>query len=162
MADTDKKPAPRFEPKKVYLKDVSFESPNTPDIFIQGDVAPELDVQMNLQHKLINQEKQFYEVVLYVTASAKEKESTLFLAEIQQAGIFTVKNFSAENLPAVLEIACPNVLLPFAREEIANLVSKGGFPQLLLNPINFEALYAQKQRKVAQSVAEKTDSKLPH
>lgn len=130
-----------FNLKKVYIKDISFESPMSPQIFL-NEQAPEVDVQMNITHSAL-EEANLYEVVLTITVTAKGGDSTFFLCEVQQAGLFEVTGANDE-MPMVLEIACPNILLPFIREAIADLVGKGGFPQLLINPINFEALFHQK------------------
>ena len=130
-----------FNLKKVYVKDISFESPLSPQIFL-NEQSPEVDVQMNITNSTL-EDTGLYEVVLTITVTAKSADNNFFLCEVQQAGLFEVSG--AENeLPMVLEIACPNILLPFVRETIADLVGKGGFPQLLINPINFEALYHQK------------------
>jgi len=130
-----------FNLKKVYVKDISFESPQSPQIFL-NEQAPEVDVQMNITHSTL-EESSLFEVVLSITVTAKGSDSTFFLCEVQQGGLFEVTG-AADELPMILEIACPNILLPFVREAIADLVGKGGFPQLLINPINFEALYHQK------------------
>ena len=130
-----------FNLKKVYVKDISFESPLSPQIFL-NEQTPEVDVQMNITHSRL-QDSDLYEVVLTITVTAKGAEKTFFLCEVQQAGLFEVTG-AYDELAMVLEIACPNILLPFVREAISDLVGKGGFPQLLINPINFEALYHQK------------------
>lgn len=130
-----------FNLKKVYVKDISFESPLSPQVFL-NDQAPDVDVQMNITHGNID-DSNLYEVVLTITVTASGGENTFFLCEVQQAGLFEVTGADDE-LPMVLEIACPNILLPFVREAISDLVGKGGFPQLLINPINFEGLYHQK------------------
>jgi len=130
-----------FNLKKVYVKDVSFESPLSPQIFL-NEQAPEVDVQMNITHSKLD-DTDLYEVVLTITVTAKSAESNFFLCEVQQAGLFEVTG-AYDDLAMVLEIACPNILLPYVREAISELVGKGGFPQLLINPINFEALYHQK------------------
>ncbi len=130
-----------FNLKKVYVKDVSFESPLSPQIFL-NEQAPEVDVQMNITHSKLD-DADLYEVVLTITVTAKSAESNFFLCEVQQAGLFEVTG-AYDDLAMVLEIACPNILLPYVREAISELVGKGGFPQLLINPINFEALYHQK------------------
>lgn len=131
-----------FNLKKVYIKDASFESPLAPGVFLDQQV-PKVDVQMDIQHKPLENEQNFYEVVLTITVTASAGERQIFLAEVHQAGLFEVSGAQSE-LPMLLEIACPNILLPFVREAIDDLVGKGGFPQLLINPINFEALYHQK------------------
>lgn len=147
----EKTPA-RVEAKKVYLKDASFESPSSPKIFEQGEIKPKLDVQMTLTHMKIDKDKDFYEAVLHITITATNDKASMFVAEIQQAGIFEITHLDKEKLEIILETACPHVLLPFARESLASLISKGGFPQLLISPINFQALYNQKKAKEASSV----------
>ena len=139
----------RLEPRKIYLKDVSFESPMSPEIFSKGEVKPAIDVQLTLHHKQLD--KTYSEVVLQITATSKSGEDTLFLIEVHQAGIFDIACDDVQQLEMIKEVACANILLPFARETIADLVAKGGFPQLLLNPINFEALYTQKMQKQAEN-----------
>lgn len=139
----------RLEPRKIFLKDVSFESPQSPAVFTKGDVQPEIDVQMLLHHTQLD--KNFYEVVLETTVTAKTGDDPLFLVEALQGGIFEIHCEDPQQLEMIKEIACPNILLPFTREAVADLISKGGFPQLLLNPVNFEALYARKKQKEAQS-----------
>ena len=124
----------------IYLKDVSFEAPNPPEMF-KTQFQPE--IQMNLNLETNNLEDNVFEVVLTVTVTAKANDKSAFLVELKQAGVFTLKGFDDENLGPMLGIYCPNVLFPYARESVANLVSKGGFPQLLLEPVNFEALYNQ-------------------
>lgn len=138
-----------LEPRKIFLKDVSFESPISPQVFTRGEVKPAIDVQLMLHHKKLD--GNFHEVVLQVTASSKLEEETLFLVEVHQAGIFEIKCDDELKLEMVKEIACANILLPFVRETMADLVAKGGFPQLLLNPVNFEAMYRQRKQKEAQS-----------
>lgn len=138
-----------LEPRKIFLKDVSFESPISPEVFTRGEVKPAIDVQLMLHHKRLD--KNFHEVVLQVTASSKLGEETLFLVEVHQGGIFEIKCDDELKLEMVKEIACANILLPFVRETMADLVAKGGFPQLLLNPVNFEAMYRQRKQKEAQS-----------
>lgn len=130
-----------FNLKKVYIKDISFESPQSPQIFL-NEQAPEVDVQMNITHNRLD-DSDLYEVVLTITVTAKGTDTNFFLCEVQQGGLFEVTG-AYDEMPMVLEIACPNILLPFIREAISDLVGKGGFPQLLINPINFEALFHQK------------------
>ena len=146
MTDTNEQ---EFGIHSVYLKDVSFEAPNSPEIF-KTQFQPEIQMNLNLETNAL--EGNIYEVVLSVTVDAKVKDKSAFLVELQQAGVFTVKGFTEENLGPMLGIYCPNVLFPYARESVANLVTKGGFPQLLLEPVNFEALYAQHVEQQSQSV----------
>lgn len=141
-----------FNLEKIYVKDSSFEVPNAPLVFLEGK-APEIGVQLGIQHSRVNAEQSLYEVVLAVTVTAKLADKNVFLAETHQAGLFRIAGVPDAELPKVLEIACPNVLLPFARQILSNMIESGGFPQLLINPINFEALYLQKQQTAAPKVA---------
>lgn len=137
--------------QKIYVKDVSFEAPNSPAVFT-GELNPTADVHFANRTTALDAEN--HEVVLTVTVKVRQEERTIYLVEVQQAGIFTVRGFPAEHLGAILATACPNTLFPFAREAICDLVSKGGFPQLLLAPVNFEILYAQEvQRRLASESA---------
>ena len=142
----------KLEVKKIYLKDISFESPASPDVFGRSKIQPKSDVQLAMSHRQIEQTPDHYEAVLKITITSTEGETTLFVAEVQQAGIFSVRQVSAERLELALEVVCPHMLLPFAREALASIVSKGGFPQLLINPINFEAIYRKKQAQQADGV----------
>jgi len=132
---------PNFNLKKIYIKDVSFESPQSPASFMQQQ-APEVDIQMDITHTQIDE--RHHEVILAMTVTARADGQTVFLCEIQQAGLFEVIGIPDNEMPMVLEIACPNILLPYVRQAIDDLVGKGGFPQLLIHPVNFEALYQQK------------------
>lgn len=143
MAEPQQEQAPALNIEKVYIKDISYEAPNTPQVFMEQRV-PEVSVQLNIAHTALDQKAGLYEVVLSVTTTAKFQEKSVFLVEVQQAGLFRVIGIPDSDLPMVLEIGCPNILLPFAREAINDLVGKGGFPQLLINPVNFEGLYQQK------------------
>ena len=131
---------PQFSIEKIYLKDVSFESPAAPAIFTD-DWSPEINMELNSQANPI--ENDFYEVELNITVTAKNNETTGFLVEVKQCGIFSISGMDEANLNGMLGSFCPNILFPYAREAISDLVSKGGFPQLLLAPVNFDALYAQ-------------------
>ena len=137
--------------QKIYVKDVSFEAPNSPAVFT-GELNPTADVHFANRTTALDAEN--HEVVLTVTVKVRQEERTIYLVEVQQAGIFTVRGFPAEHLGAILATACPNTLFPYAREVICDLVMKGGFPQLLLAPVNFEILYAQEvQRRMASENA---------
>lgn len=143
----------QFNIQKIYLKDVSFESPNSPSTFINGEEwKPELSIQINSTNQTIGDD--FYEVVLTVTVTAKHETKTAFLVEAKQAGIFLLKGFAEANIAGMLAAYCPETLFPFAREAISDLVSKGGFPQVLLAPVNFNALYTQHLEKQQQAAAE--------
>jgi preprotein translocase subunit SecB len=148
-------PEQQFAVQKIYLKDVSFESPNSPQVFNDGEWKPEINVQINSSNS--NPSEGLYEVVLDITVTAKQGDKTAFLAEIKQAGIFSMSGFADENLGGMLGAYCPEALFPFAREALSELISKGGFPQLLLAPVNFNALYAQHiQQQQTASAAQGT------
>ena len=133
-----------FEFKHVYVKDVSFESPLAPGFFSEEKASTGLNVDVNLQSLALNDAKTEFESVLIIRATAKSEDNVIFLIEVAQAGIVEIQGFSDADIGMLLNIAAPNTLLPFARETIASLVSKGGFPQLLLKPLNFERIYQQK------------------
>lgn len=144
----------QFAIQKIYLKDVSFESPNSPQAFTNGDWQPQINVQINSSHQAVTDDT--FEVQLSVTVTAKHDEKTAFLAEVKQAGIFSISGFPQENLAGMLGAYCPETLFPYAREAVSELISKGGFPQLLLAPVNFNALYSQQmqQQSEAQSATQ--------
>lgn len=144
----------QFSIQKLYLKDVSFESPNAPSVFTEGDWKPEVNIQLNSSNQSIGQDT--YEVDLKITVTAKQNKKTAFLVELTQAGIFTMTGFEPENLRGMLGAFCPETLFPFAREAIAEMVSKGGFPPLLLAPVNFNALYMQQVQQQQASAAKDT------
>lgn len=150
----DEKPDPEHRPsftlQKTYIKDASFESPRSPQVFTQK-LAPQIDIQLNIAHGALDEANGVHEVVLTATVTAKDGDQTVFLSEVQQAGVFQIQGVGDKEREMVLEIACPNILLPFLREVVADLVAKGGFPQLLINPVNFEALYHQKQQARAET-----------
>lgn len=135
----------QFNIAKIYLKDVSFEAPGAPEIFTAGEWKPEVQVELNTQAKKIKPTD--FEVVLTVTVTAKLGEQTAYLCEVHQAGIFQLSGFEDQQLGGVLGAYCPAVLFPYAREAVSDLVAKGGFPQMLLGPVNFDALYAQQMQK---------------
>ncbi len=149
-----------FDIRKIYLKDSSLESPNAPGIFLENPTQPEVSIEASIKTKGLDQEN-FYEVVLGITVTSKMGEKTAFLVEVLQAGVFQITGLEKADLPLALEIACPNVLLPFAREAISDLVGKAGFPQLLLSPINFEALFQQKQAQLKAAQEEAKNSETP-
>lgn len=152
MTEQNAQPGLVFNLEKIYIKDSSFEVPGAPQVFLDA-TNPEVGVQLGISHRQLDAEQGLYEVVLAVTVTAKHTDKTVFLAEAHQAGLFRVAGMPEPELPKVLEIACPNVLLPFVRQAVNNLIESGGFPQLLLSPINFEALYLQKQSAVPQTAA---------
>lgn len=144
MADNAQKPAqpgqPHFEIQRIYVKDLSYEAPNTPHTFNE-DWKPE--VQLNLETKSTKIQENLHEVTLSVTATVNSNKKTAFLVEVHHAGIFMITGFPNDQLHQMLGSFCPNILFPYAREVISDLVVRGGFPQLILAPVNFDALYAQ-------------------
>jgi len=140
-------PMPQLTVQKIYLKDASFEAPHAPEVF-REEGQPEL--QMNLGQKLSKLEDGVHEVVLEVTVTCTLNKKTAYLVEIQQAGIFAVHGFDGQQLEAVLATYCANALFPYARQSVSDLVQSGGFPPLLLQPINFEQLYAEQVRRRAE------------
>lgn len=150
---SEEQAAQQFAIQKVYLKDFSFESPNSPAVFQDEGWSPELNVQVNTEARSLDATN--FEVVLSVTVEATKDEKTLFLAEVKEAGIFTLANFSDEEKGGMLGAFCPNILFPYAREAVSSAVVQGGFPQLLLAPINFDALYQQhlQQNQAGQDAA---------
>ena len=139
---------PQFALQRIYLKDSSFESPRSPTVF-QHQWRPKINFDMKTRNNKIQDE--VYEVVLVLTAEAQLDDQPAFLVEVHQAGIFTCKDFSDQQLEQLLATLCPNILFPYAREAIDNLVTRGSFPALMLAPINFDALYAQQKQQAQQS-----------
>lgn len=133
-------PTQKFEIQKIYVKDLSFETPNSPKIFTEK-WNPKTDVHIQTENSKLDDK--IFEVCIVVTVTASQDETTAFLVEVKQAGIFFIENFPEDQHKQLLGSYCPNILFPFAREVIAELITKGGFPQLLLNPVNFDALYQQ-------------------
>ena len=145
MAVDEEKEAAVFHFDRIYLKDASFESPRCPQVFSEPDYNPKVDVQLRISHQVLDQERGVFEVVLKVTVTATTSGQTAFLIEVQQAGIFTITGLSPQQRERALEAACPNALFPFVREHVNHLVTHGGFPSLLLQPVNFDAMYEQKK-----------------
>ncbi|WP_085306022.1 protein-export chaperone SecB [Colwellia polaris] len=149
---TTEQQAPQFAIQRIYTKDISFETPNSPAIF-QKEWKPE--VQLDIDTKSNKLADDTYEVTLSLTVTAKVEEQTAFLAEVQQSGIFTIGNLPEAQLAHTIGAFCPTTLFPYAREAVANLVSRGSFPQINLAPVNFEALFANYvQQRAAQANAE--------
>jgi preprotein translocase subunit SecB len=149
--------------QKIYVKDFSFESPKAPEIFRSNASA---QTQLNIRSGSRDIEDSNVEVTLTLTVESKDNDETLFLVEIVQAGVFLVQGYTSEERSLLLGSFCPATLYPFAREAISDVVTRGGFPQLLLQPINFDALYAQAAKARAdQQVAsanEQQDTGGPH
>lgn len=160
MTEQEKAPDNReFALQRIYLKDTSFEVPNAPGIF-QLDWEPESNLNLNTSASAMGND--YYEVTLNVTLTTKVKDQTAYLAEVQQAGIFLMRGFSQEEMGPMLGSYCPNILFPYAREAIASLASKGSFPQMLLAPFNFDALYAQHLEELKQKQPAGAESETAH
>ncbi|MEO6024336.1 MAG: protein-export chaperone SecB [Burkholderiales bacterium] len=145
MADTPPQTdhQPVFAIEKIYVKDLSLEIPNAPNIFLDRE-SPAIDLQMHCEANSIGDD--VYQASITVTVTAKLKEKVMFLVEACQAGIFRIKNVPADEIKAVLGIGCPNILFPYLRETVSDVVTRAGFPPVMLNPVNFEALYHQQQQ----------------
>ena len=139
---------------KIYVKDFSFESPKAPEVFRSAEWSPHTDLNLRSSHKPVEGEDALHEVVLTITVEAKHEEQVLFLAEVQQAGLFQIDGYEEEEFKAIVGSFCPNILFPYAREAIASTVQRGGFPEFVLQPINFDALYLQSRQAAAQQQAE--------
>ena len=137
---------PAFTVEKIYVKDVSFEAPGAPAVFAEN-VQPEL--QLNLNQRVQRLGENAYEVVLAVTLTCKAGDKTAYVAEVQQAGIFGLMGLEAQAVDVLLGTQCPNILFPYVRQLVSDLVQAGGFPPFFLQPINFEALYAESLRQRA-------------
>lgn len=138
----------QFAIQRIYTKDISFEAPNAPAVFTQ-EWKPEINIQLNTATQPLGNDN--YEAVLTVTVTAKQGGNTSFLAEVQQAGVFLIKGIPEPELHPMFGIYCPNILFPYAREVISDLVNRGSFPQLVLAPVNFEAAYAQQVQQRQQA-----------
>lgn len=143
----------RFAIHKIYVKDLSFETPNSPQVF-QEEWKP--SVNMDISNEALVLEAPYYEVVLTVTVTVTFEDTTVYLVEVKQAGIFHIEGLDEETLGRVTATSCPNILFPFARELISDLVTRGGFPQLLLAPVNFEALYHEQAQQAEPEQAQST------
>ena len=130
---------------KIYIKDFSFESPQAPLVFKSGEWKPQTNLNLRSAHTAV--EDNVHEVVLTITVEAKEDDKTLFLVELQQAGLFEIAGYEGEEMAAIVGSFCPNILFPYARESIAATIQKGGFPEFVLQPINFDALYMQSKQQ---------------
>ena len=142
--EVQKKDEPQFMIQRVYIKDLSFETPNSPAVF-RDEWEPKLNLDLHTSHTLL--EDNVYEVVLDVTATVNNKDQVAFIAEVKQAGIFTIEGAPGDQLGHLLGSFCPNILFPYAREAVSDVVIKASFPQLVLAPVNFDALFMQQQEE---------------
>jgi preprotein translocase subunit SecB len=140
-------PQPVFNIEKVYVKDASIETPNSPQVFLEP-AQPQVEVQLQNGAQRLNEV--LYEVVVTVTVTAKAGDKTLFLVEAAQAGIFQIQHVPAADLEPILGVGCPNILFPYAREVVAELIGRAGFPPIHLQPVNFEAMYAARLQAEAE------------
>ncbi|RRJ83108.1 protein-export chaperone SecB [Aestuariirhabdus litorea] len=152
-ADNSKQP--QFSLQRIYVKDISFESPKSPEMF-RKEWRPKVNLDLNTRNSKLDEG--VFEVVLALTVTVENGEETAFVAEVQQAGIFAALNLEESALHHTLGSFCPNILFPYAREAVDNLVTRGSFPPIMLAPVNFDALYAQavaqKQAEQQQAAAE--------
>lgn len=139
---------PQLLLQKIYVKDVSFEAPNAPQIYQELDGNEQPQVQLNLGQKATDLGNDLYEVVLSLTLTCTVGSRTAYLAEVEQAGLFGIAGFNELDHAGIIGSYCPNLLFPYARQVISGLVLEGGFPPFLLQPINFDALYAEQQRRI--------------
>ena len=139
MADTKEERLVSLQ--TMYIKDVSFEAPNSPGVFLEEEVLPETKINLANTHDKIGDDS--YDVCLKVRVESTYNEKTIFVAEVEQAGVFVIKGYTEDEVKGLIAVFCPNTLFPYIRELVSSLVTKAGFPALLLQPINFEALYAQ-------------------
>ena len=146
---------PVFSIEKIYVKDASLEAPNTPQVFLE-QVQPQVEV--HLQHAGERIGDALYQVVVTVTVTAKAGEKTCFLVEAAQAGIFQIRNVPDADLEPILGITCANILFPYARETVADMIARAGFPAIHLAPVNFEAMYAARQQAEAQQAGPRIEA----
>ena len=141
---------PQFLVQKIYTKDLSFELPNAPEVFQETGQA---EVKLNLSQRVNNVAENLYEVVLAVTVTATSNEKTAYLAEVHQAGLFGISGLPEQQLQAALNTLCPHTLFPYASRSITDMVAQGGFPPLVLQPVNFEQVYAQRMSQAQAQAA---------
>lgn len=147
---TEQNTQPGFSIEKIYVKDASLEIPNAPQIFTDR-TQPQVSIELsNVAQQL---EENVFEVAIKVTVTSKIEDKTAFLVEVTQAGIFQIRGVPEENMEMIIGITCPNILFPYAREAVSDLITRAGFQPVLLNPINFEALFAQQKQQQAESAA---------
>ena len=144
------KPDPVFQIQRVYLKDVSLEQPNSPEILLNQE-QPAVDIQLGVEASPVADG--LFEVVVTATVQAKIGEKTMFLVEAKQAGIFELRNMPPEQMNAVIGIACPQIVYPYLRGNVADVIQRGGFPPVHLAEINFQAMYEQQQAQAAAVAA---------
>ncbi len=150
-APADSKATARFETIKIYLKDASFETPAAPAIFTQKDLKYDYGIKVEIGATALDDAQGLHDIALKLEVTAKHQDTTLYIAEVQQAGIFQVQHPDADTRQIVMEVTCPNILLPFAREALNNLITKGGFIAFMVAPVNFEGLFQSKKEKAEKA-----------
>ena len=144
---------PVFTIEKLYVKDLSVEVPNAPAIYLEREV-PQMEVNMSSESHALNED--MYNCSITVTVTAKIADKVMFLVECTQGGIFRIQNVPQDQLPMVLGIGCPNIVFPYLRETVSDVITRAGFPPLILNPVNFEALFLQHQAQQQEAIPEQT------
>jgi len=152
MSEAEQQPV--FGIEKIYVKDLSLEIPHAPEVFLSGE-QPEVDIQLHNEGSAVGEG--LFQVVLTVTVTAKSGEKTMFLAEVAQAGIFQIRNVPEADIEPILATACPNILFPYARETVSDVVARGGFPPVYLAPVNFDAIYLQRVQQAQAAAAPKIE-----
>ncbi|MGY8867943.1 MAG: protein-export chaperone SecB [Methylophagaceae bacterium] len=147
------KQQPQFMIQKIYTKDISFETPSSPEVF-REEWKPELDLQLTNEYKQLDDNN--HDVTLVATVTAKLGDKTAFLIEVKQSGIFSLIGYSNEEIAPLIGNHCPTILFPYIREVISDIVLKGGFPQLVLAPVNFDALYMNQVEQAKQAAAKES------
>ena len=151
----------QFALRKIYVKDLSLESPQAPGIFAEQPASPTINLQLNTESRAVQGDLHEVVLILTITASAKDTDTVMYLVEVKQAGLFSLAGFDEKEMDVMVNTMCPNILFPYAREAISNLVERAGFPQLLLVPINFDALY-KKHLDHAKAAAVEASSSATH
>lgn len=147
MSETPSPDAPVFQIEKIYVKDLSLEVPGAPEVFLQAD-SPALEIQV--RNEAAQVQEGLFEVTVTVTVTARGAEKTLFLVEVAQAGLFSARNIAMQEMEPLLAIGCPTILYPYVREAVSDLVTRAGFPSVVLAPVSFEQMYLQRRQQQAQ------------
>jgi len=158
-AGSENTPQPQFALQRIYVKDLSFESPNSPQVF-QEQWKPKVKLDLNTAHKKIGENQ--YEVVLTLSVTANAEDKVAYLVEIQQAGVFMIRGIEGAQLNQMLGAYCPNLLFPYAREAVDTVVGKGSFPAMMLAPVNFDAIYAQALKRKQEEGAGEAKEEQTH
>jgi len=145
---------PTFGIEKIYVKDLSLEIPHAPEVFLSGE-QPQVEVQLHNEGAAISDG--MYQVVLTITVTAKAGDKTTFLVEVAQAGIFQIRNVPEADFEPLLATACPNILFPYARETVSDIIGRAGFPPVYLAPVNFEAIYLQRLQQAQEQAGPKIE-----